>query len=93
MAMVNCLQGLVRFATERYSSDEKTLRKRCMHLTNYSINSKKAGFEMNMDQEEDGVGSKWSITALRKWFDTQGLDFTPVWEQVCAHSRRGKAVH
>jgi tubulin polyglutamylase TTLL4 len=75
-------EGLVRFATVKYSSDEKTLRKRCMHLTNYSINSKKAGFEMNMDQEEDGVGSKWSITALKKWFEKEGLDFNPVWEQV-----------
>lgn len=74
--------GLARFATEKYSSSESTLRKRCMHLTNYSINSKKSQFELNMDKEEDGVGSKWSLAALQTWFRNNNLDWAPVWQQV-----------
>jgi hypothetical protein len=75
--------GLVRFATEKYSTDEKTLKKRCMHLTNYSVNSKKEKFSINMEEEEDGVGSKWSIGALQAWFKEQDMDWAPVWKQVC----------
>ena len=33
-------EGLVRFATEKYSTNPKTLKKRFVHLTNYSVNKK-----------------------------------------------------
>lgn len=36
--------GLVRFATEKYSLDPKTLKKKFMHLTNFSINKRNAAF-------------------------------------------------
>ncbi|KAK3252707.1 hypothetical protein CYMTET_38009 [Cymbomonas tetramitiformis] len=75
--------GLTRFATELYSSDESTLRKRSMHLTNFTVNKTNTKFVANENADEDGVGSKWSIAALQRHFAEQGLSFDPVWEQVC----------
>lgn len=39
--------GLVRFATEKYSTDKKFIKKRYMHFTNYSINKKAAQYVKN----------------------------------------------
>lgn len=72
-------EGLVRLATERYSDADKNLKKRCMHLTNYSVNVKREGFTMGEGAAEDDVGFKWSLSALRRHFDEQGLDFCEVW--------------
>ncbi|GLI70118.1 hypothetical protein VaNZ11_014924 [Volvox africanus] len=36
--------GLARLATEPYSADKANLTKRCVHLTNYSVNKKSAKF-------------------------------------------------
>ena len=33
-------EGLVRFATQKYSNNPKMLEKRFVHLTNYSVNKK-----------------------------------------------------
>lgn len=76
--------GLVRFATEKYRTDGSSLKKRAIHLTNYSINKNKAGFVATATEEEDGAGSKWSIGALRRHFKESGLgDFDElVWPQV-----------
>lgn len=57
-------EGLCRFATEPY--DISKIDRRCMHLTNYSINKKSKTFVKNEDEEHDGVGSKWSLSALRR---------------------------
>lgn len=40
-------EGLVRLATQPYSTDKKTLKKRFMHLTNYSINKKAQTYVKN----------------------------------------------
>lgn len=42
--------GLVRFATEKYSKDAKTLGKKFVHLTNFSINKRSTNFVKNADQ-------------------------------------------
>jgi tubulin polyglutamylase TTLL4 len=42
--------GLVRFATEKYSKDTKTLGKKFVHLTNFSINKRSTNFVKNADQ-------------------------------------------
>ena len=59
-----------------YNTD---LKKRCMHLTNYSINVKKEGFTMGEGAEDDDVGFKWSLSALRRHFDEEGLDYGAMW--------------
>lgn len=42
--------GLVRFATSKYSKDPKTLGNKYSHLTNFSINKKAPGFKQNNDK-------------------------------------------
>ena len=75
-------EGLVRLATERYTNDGVDLNKRCMHLTNYSVNSKKEAFTMGETAEDDDVGFKWSLSALRRHFDDNGLDFESTWARM-----------
>lgn len=42
-------EGLVRFATEKYSTNVDTLESRMMHLTNYSVNRTSPAFVQNKD--------------------------------------------
>ena len=65
--------GLTRFATCKYdtSNDDAGPNKKAkkfMHLTNFSVNKKNVNFVKSETVEEDGVGSKWSLKALRKAF-------------------------
>ena len=39
--------GLVRFATEKYTNDPSRLSKKYVHLTNFSVNKKNANFVKN----------------------------------------------
>ena len=39
--------GLVRFSTEKYSLKPKNLKKRYIHLTNYSVNKKADTYNKN----------------------------------------------
>lgn len=72
--------GLCRLATAKYSTDAKTLQRRTMHLTNFSINKSSSAF-VAAEAEQDGVGSKWSLKALRRYFEERGLPWDAVWEQ------------
>ena len=76
-------EGLARFATEVYDL-KQPLDRRCMHLTNYSLNKKAKDFVANTDEEVDGVGSKWSLSALRMRLRTELGDerAARVWGQV-----------
>lgn len=48
--------GLVRFATEKYSNDPKNLSKKFMHLTNFSINKRNMNFVKNNDKPGKSFG-------------------------------------
>jgi hypothetical protein len=63
-------EGLTRFATSKYNNNISGNKKQSKytHLTNYSLNKNNPNFIANKDPNEDGVGSKWSLTALRKAF-------------------------
>lgn len=74
--------GLVRFATEQYSTNKKTMKKRYVHLTNFSVNKRSEKFVKNQDACVDGEGSKWSLNALRKVFKEKNLEFDPVFEKI-----------
>lgn len=66
--------GLTRFATETYSSSSKTISKRYIHLTNYSVNRKAPSFKPNSDANLDNDGSKWALRAWAKKMNENGVD-------------------
>ena len=47
-------EGLVRFATQKYSNNPKMLEKRFIHLTNYSVNKKSEDFVKSGAKDGDG---------------------------------------
>jgi tubulin polyglutamylase TTLL4 len=78
-------EGLTRFATEKYSTNINSLKKRFVHLTNYSVNKRNIeGYVKNNDKAkedsmiEDGDtpnSSKWNLLQLKTQFEKMGLDF------------------
>lgn len=77
-------EGLTRFATERY--DITQISNRFQHLTNYSLNKKSANFVPTTSEgvDDDGVGSKWSLSAFRRRLVSEfGQDVADVvWRDV-----------
>lgn len=70
--------GLVRFATEKYSLDPKNINQKFIHLTNFSINKKNTSkFVKNNDNSDEegevGDSSKWDFAQLEAAFDKMGL--------------------
>lgn len=70
--------GLVRFATHEYTCKTRDIKKRYVHLTNFSVNKHSKNFIKNHNSVEDGKGSKWSLKALRKYYETMGIDSNKV---------------
>ena len=58
------------------------MKNKFMHLTNFSINKHNKKFVYNKNQDEDGVGSKWSIQALKRYFRSRGINDTPIWAAI-----------
>ena len=75
--------GLVRFATEKYTLDPKNLNKKYVHLTNFSINKKNEKFVKNNDRagEEEGENegginsSKWDFKMLKDAYAKIGVSY------------------
>lgn len=53
-----------------------------MHLTNYSINKKSGLFIQCNNLNEDGVGSKWSLSAFCSHLEQQGADMDLFWSRI-----------
>jgi tubulin polyglutamylase TTLL4 len=75
-------EGLVRFASEEYCLEDKNKHNRYMHLTNYSVNKCSTHFDKNISTENEFTGSKWSLTALKLFFQNQGINFNTTWEKI-----------
>merc|ERR1719193_2961001 len=73
--------GLVRFASNKYSNDSKDVDDVYMHLTNYSINKKSSTYTSNEDSDSC-QGHKWTLKSLWRYFEAEGIDHTVVWEKV-----------
>ena len=75
--------GLVRFATEKYTLDPEDLKKRFIHLTNFSVNKNSVNFKINQGTGEDEENSsKWSFKALKKAYDVRGISYDFVFAQI-----------
>ena len=74
-------EGLVRFASNTYRSDSKSLSDVFTHLTNYSINKNSSTYCPNEDSDIR-QGHKWTLGALWQHFAEQGIDNKPVIEAI-----------
>ena len=74
-------EGLVRFASNTYSKDSKSLADVFTHLTNYSINKNSSTYCPNEDSEKR-EGHKWTLSALWQYFAEQGIDNKPVMDAI-----------
>ena len=74
-------EGLVRFASNTYSKDSKSLADVFTHLTNYSINKNSSTYCPNEDSEKR-EGHKWTLSALWQHFAEQGIDNKPVMDAI-----------
>lgn len=75
-------EGLVRFATEKFSLSKKKIKKRFIHLTNFSVNKKAIKYQKNVDCLLDGEGNKWSFAAYRKKLQEIGIDASKVFDDI-----------
>ncbi|NWX98183.1 TTLL4 polyglutamylase, partial [Nothoprocta ornata] len=73
--------GLVRFASCKYSSSMKSLSNKFMHLTNYSVNKKNTEYKSNSD-ESACQGHKWALKALWSYLTQKGIDSEAIWEKI-----------
>ncbi|EFO28426.1 hypothetical protein LOAG_00072 [Loa loa] len=67
-------EGLARFASERYSSSAKSYEQRFSHLTNYSLNKNNGKFIRNESANTEDSGHKWTLGALLRKLQTNGID-------------------
>jgi tubulin polyglutamylase TTLL4 len=69
-------EGLVRFATQKYTNNPKMLEKAFIHLTNYSVNKRAADFVKADDKEQSQEdASKWNLMQLRNFFNKNGINY------------------
>ncbi|NWU45690.1 TTLL4 polyglutamylase, partial [Hylia prasina] len=73
--------GLVRFASCKYSSSMETLSNKFMHLTNYSVNKKNTEYKSNSD-ETACQGHKWALKALWSYLTQKGVNSEAIWEKI-----------
>lgn len=74
--------GLVRFASVKYSSDLTTLCDRYMHLTNYSINRLSSQYTQNEDADAC-QGHKWTLKSLWTYMEKErNVDVKKLWESL-----------
>uniref|UniRef100_A0A665X0M8 Tubulin tyrosine ligase-like family, member 4 n=1 Tax=Echeneis naucrates TaxID=173247 RepID=A0A665X0M8_ECHNA len=73
--------GLVRFASCKYSSSMKTLSNKFMHLTNYSVNKNNSEYQANSD-DKACQGHKWALKALWQYLGSKGVNTTLIWEKI-----------
>ncbi|XP_073979085.1 tubulin polyglutamylase ttll-4-like isoform X2 [Rhodnius prolixus] len=72
--------GLVRFASVKYSEENATLTNRYMHLTNYSINKLSNNYAQNEDAEAC-EGHKWTIRSLWTYLE-ESVDIPALWQSL-----------
>lgn len=73
--------GLVRFASCKYSPSMKTLGNKFMHLTNYSVNKKNSEYQANSD-DKACQGHKWALKALWQYLGAKDINTNLLWEKI-----------
>jgi len=73
--------GLVRFASNKYSNESSKVQDLFTHLTNYSINKKSSTYVSNEETDEE-KGHKWTLKTLWRHFHANGIDHSVIWEKI-----------
>lgn len=73
--------GLVRFASVKYSNAVNTLRDQYVHLTNSSVNKSNASYRISGD-ENACCGHKWSLNTLWRYLQQRGIDTNAIWASI-----------
>lgn len=76
-------EGLVRFATQKYTTSASSVNKQYIHLTNYSVNKKNEEYVkskgVSQKEEDDSeLASKWNLAQLKRFFDKNGIDYNTI---------------
>lgn len=80
--------GLVRFATEKYRRDLQSLNRKCVHLTNYSVNKFSENYIENnldfitLDQLVPNNVSKWNLKMLRQKYASLNLSPEKIFAKI-----------
>ncbi|CAH8441717.1 unnamed protein product [Schistosoma rodhaini] len=69
-------EGLVRFASQKYSTSVQQLRNRFVHLTNYSVN------KYNKTEETFASNHKWKLSTLWSYLTERGADVLNLWSRI-----------
>ena len=72
-------EGLLRFATSKY--DLANIKDSFGHLTNFSVNKRSENFK-KAGASDDDDSSKWTLHAMKRYFESQGWDFNRTWSSV-----------
>jgi tubulin polyglutamylase TTLL4 len=87
--------GLVRLATQQYTTSKNSLKKRFIHLTNYSVNKKGENYVKNNaskneapnedtkdEEKEEVVESKWSLKQLKEEYKKMGISYSDIYAKI-----------
>lgn len=76
-------EGLVRFASSKYTIQEDGIIDQYMHLTNYFINKNSQGYKINNDCDSLN-GSKWTLTRFWRHLEEHypSVDTKQLWSQI-----------
>jgi len=69
--------GIIRFATEKYSEDVKSLNNNYIHLTNVSINEKNPNYIRNSDFNNLKESSS-SLSSFKKYCEEKKIDYNTI---------------
>lgn len=75
--------GLVRFASVKYSNHTDNLTDQFIHLTNYSVNKNNTNYVSNNDSNGHS-GNKWTLKTLWKYLSQTcpGIDVEQIWNSI-----------
>ena len=75
-------EGLVRFATEKYSLDFNKLDELYRHLTNVGMNVRNTKAYKKAVNADTTEGNRWSLQVYRSYCEKHGINFKKIWSQI-----------
>ena len=78
-----CEEGLVRFASAKYTSQEDGIIDQYMHLTNYFVNKNNQEYQINNDCESLN-GCKWTLKRFWRYLEEHysNINAQKLWNQI-----------